>query len=92
MAKKTDTVALVVTIAAATLVALFLQGFWSIVLSPGSCGGLIWYTILGVLLAAAVFYAYERNSSALWGIAVLLLLIYVALALYLTANAPSVAC
>lgn len=92
MARKTDTVALIVAIAAAALVALFLQGFWSIVLAPGLCGSLAWYTVLGVLLAVVVFYAYDRGNTALWGIAVVLLLIYVVLALYLTANAPNVTC
>ncbi len=92
MARRTDTVTFLIVVVAAVLVALFLQGFWSIVLSPGLCGNLVWYTILGVLLAVAIFYAYDRNSTVLWGVVVVLLLIYVALALYLTANAPSVTC
>ncbi|MGC8583326.1 MAG: hypothetical protein ACP5I3_04910 [Thermoproteus sp.] len=92
MPRGTDKLALVITVVAAVLVALFLQGFWSIVLFPSLCGGLLWYTVLGVLTATAVFYARDRNSTLLWGAVVVLLLIYVVLALYLTANAPTVTC
>ncbi|KUO85174.1 MAG: hypothetical protein RXQ56_07870 [Thermoproteus sp.] len=92
MPRRTDKLALTITAVAAVLVALFLQGFWSIVLAPSLCGGLLWYTVLGVLTAVAVFYARDRDSAFLWAAVVVLLLIYVVVALYLTANAPTVAC
>lgn len=82
--RRTDTVALVIVVVSAVLVSLFLQGFWSIVLSISTCGGLLWYTVLGVILAVVIFYAQDRNSTLLWGVAIFLLLIFVVLALYLT--------
>jgi asparagine N-glycosylation enzyme membrane subunit Stt3 len=86
MARKVDVVALVITVLAAALTALFLQGFWSIVISPSSCGNLAWLSVLGVVFAVAIFYAREQESTFYWAIAMLLLVIYVIVILYMTAG------
>ncbi|MFB6490349.1 MAG: hypothetical protein TU35_003725 [Thermoproteus sp. AZ2] len=86
MARKVDVVALAITVLAAALTALFLQGFWSIVLSPGLCGNLAWLSVLGVAFAVALFYARERESTSYWAIAMLLLVIFVIIVLYMTAG------
>lgn len=90
MAQGLDKLSLAIVLLSAALVALFLQGFWSIVIYPSYCGGLAWLAALGVLTAVAVFYAYEKGGDFAWISAAVLFVIFAVVALYMTFNAPSI--